>query len=174
MKANVLDAPPSVSPIRAIAASKPRPTWYWKAKAGLAAAAAAVFVGVTIYRWPVGGPNGNANRQAGPIVASSAGWGWNRPEALSQDLSSKAYLIRLANVAHEWFNECPDNSADLAERISEFRQGCSALIQSPHRPFPLPTAPGSSTSAPPGRPSSTAIWRLSNRARSHQGPRRSR
>jgi hypothetical protein len=135
VKANVLDAPPSVSPIRAVAANKPRPTWYWKAKAGLAAAAAAAFVGVTIYRWPPGGPNGNANRQAGPIVASSAGWGWNRPEALSQDLSSKAYLIRLANVAHEWFNQRPDNSADLAERISEFRQGCSTLIQSPHRPL---------------------------------------
>ena len=105
VKANVLDAPPSVLPIRAVAASKPRPTWYWKAKAGLAAAAAVVFVGVTIYRWPAGGPNGNGNQQAGPIVASSAGWGWNRPEALSQDLSSKAYLIRLANVAQEWFNQ---------------------------------------------------------------------
>ena len=45
------------------------------------------------------------------------------------------YLNRLADGAREWFNTRPDRPPALVRRIAEFRQGCSVLIRSPHRPL---------------------------------------
>ena len=93
------------------------------------ATAAAVLVAVALVEYRSGhGPGVN-------IVASS-GWGWNRPGALTQDVPRRDYLNRLADGAKEWFNTRPDNPIALARRIAEFRQGCSVLILSPHRPLP--------------------------------------
>lgn len=75
-------------------------------------------------------------RLRGPVVVAQAGWGWNRPGALPQDLPRSAYLTRLADDAEEWFRKRPDEPVALARRISEFRQGCSVLILAEHRPLP--------------------------------------
>jgi hypothetical protein len=72
----------------------------------------------------------------GAGVAATAGWGWSRPGALPQDLPRGDYLNRLADGAEEWFHQRPDEPLALARRIAEFRQGCSVLILSPHRPLP--------------------------------------
>jgi hypothetical protein len=44
-------------------------------------------------------------------------------------------LNLLANEADEWFTKRPEQPAPLARRISELRQGCSALILAEHRPL---------------------------------------
>ena len=63
------------------------------------------------------------------------GWGWNRPGALPQDVTSAAYLDHLAVAAADWFAKRPDEPISLARRIAEFREGCSVLILSEHRPL---------------------------------------
>lgn len=76
--------------------------------------------------------------QAGlpPIVARApTGWGWNKPDALAQAGTPSEYLNRLADEAQEWFKKRPEDSAAVAKRIEEFREGCSALIFSEHRPL---------------------------------------
>jgi hypothetical protein len=72
----------------------------------------------------------------GPVAVAQAGWGWNRPGALPQDLSRGAYLVRLADDAEEWFKKRLAEPAALARRIAEFRQGCSVLILTGHKPLP--------------------------------------
>jgi hypothetical protein len=89
---------------------------------------------LTFYRWPGRNQNGNGPRVEG--VALASGWGWSRPDALPQNLSRDAYLNRLADGAQAWFNKRPADRVDLIQRITEFRQGCAVLIQSPHKPFP--------------------------------------
>jgi hypothetical protein len=89
---------------------------------------------LTVYRWPGRDQDGNGPGGAG--VASASGWGWNGPDALPQDLSRDAYLNRLADGAQAWFNKRPADRADLNQRITEFRQGCAVLIQSPRKPLP--------------------------------------
>jgi hypothetical protein len=62
-------------------------------------------------------------------------WGWNR-EALPQHVVSRGdYLKRLADEAQEWFRKRPSHADELARRIGEFRQGCSALILSKDKPL---------------------------------------
>jgi hypothetical protein len=73
-------------------------------------------------------------KQSAPSAASSA-WGWNRPGALTDDLRPGAYLNRLADAAGEWFDQRPESPIDLARRLGDFRQGCSVLILSPHKPL---------------------------------------
>jgi hypothetical protein len=63
-------------------------------------------------------------------------WGWARPDALSRQATREEYLRTLADEAGEWFNKRPRTTKELARRIEQFRQGCSALIQSDHRPLP--------------------------------------
>jgi hypothetical protein len=89
---------------------------------------------LTFYRWPGRDQNGIGPGGAG--VASASGWGWSRPDALPQDLSRDAYLNHLADGAQVWFNKRPADRTTLIERITEFRQGCTVLIQSPHKPLP--------------------------------------
>ena len=108
--------------------------WRLLSMAFVAAAAAVVVAILTVYRWPGRDQDGNGPGAAG--VASAPGWGWNRPDALPQDLSPDAYLNHLADGAQAWFNKRPEDRAALIQRITEFRQGCSVLIQSPHKPLP--------------------------------------
>jgi hypothetical protein len=94
--------------------------------AGAAAVVLAVFLQPLAHRKGQG--------PGGAEVASSS-WGWNRPDALPQNLTPRAYVEHLAEGAREWFNKRPDDSAALAQRIREFRQGCTVLIKSPHGPL---------------------------------------
>jgi hypothetical protein len=68
-------------------------------------------------------------------VVQAGGWGWARPGALPPGLTRDGYLNRLADAAAEWFQVRPDDAAGLALRLGEFRQGCSTLILSEHRPL---------------------------------------
>jgi hypothetical protein len=108
--------------------------WQLRSMASLAAAAAVILAILTVYRWPGRDQNGNGPGGAG--VASASGWGWNRPDALPQDLARDAYLNHLADGAQAWFNKRPADRAALIQRIAEFRQGCTVLLQSPHNPLP--------------------------------------
>lgn len=65
-------------------------------------------------------------------ASAPPGWGWDRPGALSADLSSSDYLNHLADGANEWFLKRPETKEDLAKRLREFRHGCDTLIEAPH------------------------------------------
>lgn len=56
-------------------------------------------------------------------------------ENLDPPLSREAYLRELATAAGAWKNKRPDNSRDLAQRIGEFRMGCSAILLAEHGPL---------------------------------------
>jgi hypothetical protein len=91
------------------------------------AAAAALLLGIFVVE----------SRRAGDprAAVAASGWGWNRPGALPENLPPGAYLNRLADAGEEWFKKRPDDPISLAKRIGEFRQGCSVLILSPHKPL---------------------------------------
>ena len=93
------------------------------------AASAAMLVAAVVIAMHVSAAN---DQNAG----SSSAWGWNKPGALHYELSRDAYLSSLADSAREWFNQRPDRPQALARRIAEFRQGCSGLIFSVHKPLP--------------------------------------
>lgn len=61
-----------------------------------------------------------------------AGWGFDKPGLLQQDLPSAEYLEALAGAAGMWFNTRPDTVADLSQRLQEFRHGCNSLIAAAH------------------------------------------
>jgi len=67
-----------------------------------------------------------------PVVVS---WGWDRPGAIPADVDAATYLTNLADAANDWFKKRPNDSAALARRIAQFRQGCSTLILSDHKPL---------------------------------------
>jgi hypothetical protein len=62
-------------------------------------------------------------------------WGWNKPGVLQNDRTPKDYLDRLAHAAGEWFDEHPEKAGELAERLNDFRRGCSRLILAEHAPL---------------------------------------
>ncbi|MBM3981661.1 MAG: hypothetical protein FJ304_15565 [Planctomycetes bacterium] len=68
-------------------------------------------------------------------VARSKPWGWNRPDAFPAHLDRAAYLNRLADEANEWSAERPSDFPTATQRISEFRQGCTALLAADHAPL---------------------------------------
>jgi hypothetical protein len=102
--------------------------WYRRPWVVSLATAAAVLAVVLVHE---------RSRPQAPITvaAAASAWGWNRPGALAEDLPSAAYLNRLADGAHEWFDQKPADPVALARRIAEFRQGCSRLILSEHKPL---------------------------------------
>ena len=112
------------APTRAGRSHWPRLRWI----VSLATAAAVLLGVVFVDRWR--GPH------PGSGIAATTEWGWNRPGALTQELPRGDYLNRLADGAEEWFHRRPEEPLALARRIAEFRQGCSVLILSPHRPLP--------------------------------------
>jgi hypothetical protein len=83
--------------------------------------------------------NGGGMRSIPPIPplppAAGPGWGWAKPDALPDDLPRAEYLNRLADAAEEWSRKKPDSSLALAHRLNEFRQGCTVLTLSEHRPL---------------------------------------
>ncbi len=109
-------------PPRPTSASRPRPArWF---VAGLATAAA-IAVGA-FFGW---------ERIQGPQQVAS-GWGWSKPNAFPADVSRAEYLKTLADEAEEWRRKRPETPQALAQRISEFREGCSRVILADHKPLP--------------------------------------
>ncbi len=99
---------------------------------GLATMAASAALLVAAFVIAMHGPGSGGENGAG----ARAAWGWTKPGALRYELSRDAYLNSLADSAREWFNQRPDRPQALARRIAEFRQGCSVLIFSVHKPLP--------------------------------------
>lgn len=62
-------------------------------------------------------------------------WGWSKPDALPNNADAKEYYTAMANAGAQWGDQRPENSRDLARRISEFRQGCSTLLLAEHKPL---------------------------------------
>ena len=117
--ANGKTAPTTVS-----ARVAPGTRWYRHPLSVCIGTAAAVLAAVVF--WP---PFPQANA---PVAA---GWGWEKPGALQQDVSAAEYLNGLAEAADDWFKKRPATPQALATRIAEFRQGCSTLILAEHRPL---------------------------------------
>jgi hypothetical protein len=134
LTANVIDQPatPEAISIDVIRAEPARRRWRPRMLLAVAAAAV-VLAAVTFYGWPGREQNGNGPGGGGKVA--SAGWGWSRADALPQDLPRDAYLNHLADGAQAWFKNRPTERAALNQRLTEFRQGCSALIESPHKPL---------------------------------------
>ena len=114
-------ARPALLPIRSA-------RWYSRPAFVSLTTAAAVFIAVFAYERfaPVNPPAGG----------SSVAWGWAKSGAIPQDVSREAYLNTLAEEADQWFKQRPGQPAALAQHINEFRQGCSALLLSEHKPLP--------------------------------------
>jgi hypothetical protein len=113
--------------------------WYFAGLATAAAIAVAAFVAQDQFK----GQQQAALPQPGPpqgVVQGGAptGWGWSKPGAFPSDVTRKQYLTVLADEAEQWRGKRPDTPRALAQRINEFRQGCSQLILADHKPL----APG--------------------------------
>lgn len=102
-----------------------RMAWYRSPLLASLATAAAVLVGVFLVKPPA--------QPVGPPVAQ--GWGWSKPGAIDDSLSAKDYLAKLADAANDWHKKRPATPAELSKRIGDFRQGCSTLILSEHKPL---------------------------------------
>lgn len=94
--------------------------WYRQPWAASLATAASMLLGMFLYQlW-----------QTSPTAAPA--WGWSKPGALPANASAGEYLNALAEGAGEWFNKRPADAAALAQRLGDFRQGCSMLIFAEH------------------------------------------
>jgi hypothetical protein len=54
---------------------------------------------------------------------------------LPQDAAPRDYFQALVAGAEGWFKKRPGDPAALAQRLTEFRAGCSTIILSDHRPL---------------------------------------
>ena len=93
--------------------------------------AATVLVGAWLLRSQVGNVPGPA---VNPQLQTSCGW--TLPGALKQDSSRDDYLQSLMAGADDWFQGNPRNSAELAQRIEQFQQGCAIVLAAEHQPLP--------------------------------------
>jgi hypothetical protein len=120
--------------------------WYFAGLATAAAIAVAAFVARDQFHGPQQvaqqpGPQGAQPRGEQVVVqppTAPTGWGWSKPNAFPNDVTRKQYLAVLADEAEQWRNKRPDTREALAQRINEFRQGCSRLILADHKPLPPP------------------------------------
>jgi hypothetical protein len=108
-----------------------KPSWYREPWVVALATAACFLVALLVLRLAV--PSRGSKNNDSAVVATT--WGWNGPEALRQDVSAREYLENLARAAEEWSLKRPGSAVELAQRLSEFRAGCSTLILTAHRPL---------------------------------------
>jgi hypothetical protein len=59
-------------------------------------------------------------------------WGFNRPEALTQQMPADEYLKHLAKASNEWFDKRPQTKAEFALRLKQYINGCQTLIDADH------------------------------------------
>lgn len=107
LKSDVSDAPKTSRP----AATSRRSWWI-----GAVLATAAVVLVMFSLRQPEA-PNG---------------WGWQRSDVFTAQLTAPEYLQHLADSANQWFNKTPTDRDSLRTRLAEFREGCDQLIEAPH------------------------------------------
>ncbi len=117
---------------------RPPSAWYRRPWIAALASAAAVLLVVYLAREPlarrvIGQPT--AEKVEVVVTKPLPSWGWQKLETPLPNLSPSAYLEELAKAAEQWFNKRPDDSAALAQRIGEMRQGCSRLIFAEHTPL---------------------------------------
>ncbi|MEM1186728.1 MAG: hypothetical protein AAGI53_17220 [Planctomycetota bacterium] len=67
-----------------------------------------------------------------PNQIVKTGWGFERSDLLTQDVSAEQYLESLADAANEWFVKRPRDANALRDRLQAFRKGCDTLIAAPH------------------------------------------
>ncbi|HZZ71319.1 MAG TPA: hypothetical protein VFE24_03645 [Pirellulales bacterium] len=108
-------------------AARPRHAARWFAHPAVVGLAAAAAILIGVFLW-------GQTRSNGP--GGAVAWGWAKPGGIPQATSREAYLNGLADSADQWFKQRPTEPAPLAKRINEFRQGCSALLLSEHKPLP--------------------------------------
>jgi hypothetical protein len=106
---------------------RPRSTWSLRDTLIAIATAAVVLIAISLYH--------ELSPQPG-VGPGTVAWGWGKPGALPEKATREEYLNNLANEANEWFKQKPDNPQALAQRIAQFRQGCSVLMLSPHPALP--------------------------------------
>jgi len=102
--------------------TRPASSWYHRTWLLSLATAALVLIAVGMWVWR-------------PASTPTVAWGWERPGAVNPEAAPATYLSSLADSADEWFKQRPEDSAGLAKRIGQMRQGCSALIRAPHKPL---------------------------------------
>jgi len=71
-------------------------------------------------------------RYLAPPPGPSSAWGWAKAAAFPSNLDRRAYLTHLADEADEWFAERPTDAKAAAQRIAEFRTGCTKLLAADH------------------------------------------
>ncbi|MCA9109633.1 MAG: hypothetical protein KDA52_06780 [Planctomycetaceae bacterium] len=76
-----------------------------------------------------------AVNQEAPPPAAPTGWGWDKPGAIPEDGPADVYLTQLATAADDWFKKRPEDGDGVKKRITQFRDGCSTLISSSHKPL---------------------------------------
>lgn len=72
-----------------------------------------------------------------PSTKTTVTWGWARPGALQLEGSPDEYLRHLASSAEEWFQDRPQTSLELAQRIQDFEAGCHRLLAAKHQHLDL-------------------------------------
>jgi hypothetical protein len=105
------------------------PFYKWPLCVGFATAAA-VLLGVYLIGWrpPTDKPTETAK-------ATGVQWGWASADGLPKSGTDTQAFAHLGKAAKQWFDERPETPVALAQRISEFRQGCTALQFSTNLPL---------------------------------------
>lgn len=63
-----------------------------------------------------------------PFAEHTTGWGFDRADALTVQMTAPQFLEHLSQSGNEWFKKRPANAADLEQRLAEFSHGCQTLI----------------------------------------------
>lgn len=64
--------------------------------------------------------------------STPAGWGFDRPDLLADDMTPRQYFDQLADAAGDWFSKRPNTREALALRLEQFSDGCQTLIDANH------------------------------------------
>ena len=113
---------PELIPVPSVDVSVPRikyvhSTWRLKFYGAVVAFACTAALLLMVLRNPNGG--------------QSSGWGFDRPEALSVQMSAPEFFEHLSGAGNEWFKKRPASTAELEQRLAEFSHGCQTLIDAP-------------------------------------------
>ncbi|HUR52612.1 MAG TPA: hypothetical protein VMZ71_00645 [Gemmataceae bacterium] len=101
------------------------PFYKWPLVVGFATAAA-VLLGVYLIDWrnrpPAGGGGGVET-----VKATGVQWGWASSDGIPKTGTDAETFAHLGKKAKQWFDERPETPLALAQRVAEFRQGCTSL-----------------------------------------------